>query len=71
MADIAARSRRKFSRAWAYAPEIKAPCGRATAAQLEALAEMEAAGAFTCVAEGLDRALAVLEQWRLLRGAVT
>jgi hypothetical protein len=54
-----------------YAMEIKAPGGRATAAQLEALAEMEAAGAFTCVAEGLDRALAVLEQWRLLRGAVT
>jgi hypothetical protein len=29
---------------------------------------MEAAGAFVCVAVGLDRALAVLEQWGLLRG---
>jgi hypothetical protein len=53
-----------------YAMEIKAPGGRATAAQLEAIAAMEKAGAYTCVAEGLDRVLAVLEQWRLLRGAV-
>jgi hypothetical protein len=29
---------------------------------------MEAAGAFTAIAEGLDRALAVLESWGLLRG---
>ena len=54
-----------------YGLELKAPGGRASAAQLETLAAMEAAGAYTCVAEGLDRALAVLEQWRLLRGAVT
>jgi hypothetical protein len=53
-----------------YAMELKAPGGRATAVQLEAIAAMEAAGAFTCIAEGLDRALAVLEQWGLLRGAV-
>jgi hypothetical protein len=26
------------------------------------------AGAFTCVAEGLDRALACLEAWGILRG---
>jgi hypothetical protein len=29
---------------------------------------MEAAGAHCCIAEGLDCALAVLEQWGLLRG---
>jgi hypothetical protein len=51
-----------------YGLELKAPGGRASAAQLETLAAMEAAGAYTCVAEGLDRALAVLEQWRILRG---
>jgi hypothetical protein len=51
-----------------YAVEIKAPGGRATAAQLETLAAMEAAGAYCCIAEGLDRALAVLEAWGLLVG---
>jgi hypothetical protein len=51
-----------------YAMEIKAPGGRATEAQLAAIAALERAGAYTCVAEGLDRALAVLEQWGLLRG---
>jgi hypothetical protein len=54
-----------------YGLELKAPGGRVTAAQLETLSAMEAAGACTGVAEGLDQALAVLEQWRLLRGAVT
>jgi hypothetical protein len=29
---------------------------------------MEAAVAYCCLAEGLDRALAVLEAWGLLRG---
>jgi hypothetical protein len=51
-----------------YALELKAPGGRPTEAQLATLAAMEAAGAFTAVAEGIDRALAVLEQWGLLRG---
>ena len=51
-----------------YALEIKTKGGRATQKQLEAIAAMEAAGAYCCVAEGLDRALAVLEGWGLLRG---
>ena len=51
-----------------YAMEIKAPGGRATPKQLEAIAAMEAAGAYCCIAEGLDRALAVLEGWQLLKG---
>lgn len=54
-----------------YALELKAEGGRATEAQLKFLADIEAAGAFTCLAEGLDRALAVLETWGLLRGRVT
>jgi hypothetical protein len=53
----------------AYALELKAPGGTATVAQLEFLADMERAGAFTCLCEGLDRALCVLESWGLLRGA--
>ena len=51
-----------------FALELKAEGGRATPQQLAAAAAMEAAGAFTAIAEGLDRALAILEAWGLLRG---
>ncbi len=51
-----------------YGLELKAPGGRPTEAQLATIAAMEAAGAFCCVAESLDRALALLEAWGLLRG---
>jgi hypothetical protein len=54
-----------------YALELKAEGGRATPKQLEAIAAMEAAGAYCCIAEGLDRALAMLEAWGLLRGTAT
>ena len=54
-----------------YALELKAEGGRATPKQQEAIAAMEAAGAFTAIAEGLDRALACLEAWGLLRGCVS
>jgi hypothetical protein len=50
-----------------YALELKAEGGRATPKQLEAIAAMEAAGAYCAIAEGLDRALAVLTSWGLLR----
>jgi len=51
-----------------YALEIKAPGGRPTEIQLATIAALEAAGAFTAIAEGLDAALRVLEGWRLLLG---
>jgi len=51
-----------------FAMELKAPGGRATDKQLEAIAAMREAGAFVALAEGLDRALACLEAWGLLRG---
>jgi hypothetical protein len=51
-----------------YAMESKPEGGRPTETQLSTIAALEAAGAFTAVAEGLDRALAVLEAWGLLRG---
>jgi hypothetical protein len=54
-----------------YALELKAEGGRATDKQLATIASMEAAGAFTCIAEGLDRALAVLEGWGILRGRMS
>jgi hypothetical protein len=51
-----------------FALELKAPGGRASAAQLEFIADIENAGGFTCIAEGVDAAIAALERWQLLRG---
>lgn len=51
-----------------FALELKAPGGRPTEAQLEFISDMENAGAFTCVAEGLDSALGALELWGLVKG---
>lgn len=52
----------------AFAMEIKAESGRVTDAQLEMLNRLSEAGVFTAICHGLDRALAVLEAWKLLRG---
>jgi len=52
-----------------FAVELKAEGGRATDKQLECIAALRDAGAFTCIAEGLDRALASLEAWGLLRSS--
>ena len=54
-----------------YAMELKAPKGRATDDQLKFLADMDRAGALTCIVEGLDAALCTLHDWGLLRGVVT
>ena len=51
-----------------FAMEIKAEGGRATEKQLACIAALREAGAFTCIAEGLDRAIACLEGWGLLVG---
>lgn len=52
-----------------YGLELKAEGRAPTEKQIETAAAMEAAGAYTCVADGLDRALACLETWGLLRGS--
>jgi hypothetical protein len=54
-----------------FALELKAEGRRATDKQLATIAAMETAGAFTCIAEGLDRALSCLEAGGLLRGRVS
>jgi len=51
-----------------FAMEIKAEGGRATDRQLACIAALREAGAFTAIAEGLDRAIACLEGWGLLVG---
>jgi len=54
-----------------FALELKAPGGRASQAQMEFLSDIDRAGAFTAMVEGLDAALATLGAWGLLRGATT
>jgi hypothetical protein len=51
-----------------YAIELKTEHGRATAEQLQAIEDIRAAGGHAQICQGLDRALAVLERWGLLRG---
>jgi hypothetical protein len=57
-----------FHNAKLFALELKAPKGRPTEAQLAFIADIENAGGFTCIAEGVDAAIAALERWQLLRG---
>ena len=51
-----------------FALELKSEDGRPTEEQLKFLTDIQNAGAYACVCHGADRALAVLEQWGLLRG---
>jgi hypothetical protein len=72
LAEMATRGERQKAgdnqRGSSKALELKREGGRPSEAQLACLAAMERAGAFTAIAEGLDRALACLEAWGLLRG---
>lgn len=52
-----------------YGLELKADDGRVTESQLATQAAMVAAGAFCFTAYGLDRALAILKSWGLLKGS--
>ena len=52
----------------AYALELKAPGGRTTENQDQFIADWNNAGGIGFVAEGLDRAIRILEGWKLLRG---
>lgn len=51
-----------------YALELKTETGRPTAEQLKAVEDIRNAGGFACICHGLDRALATLETWGILRG---
>jgi len=51
-----------------FALELKAAGGRPSDAQLDFLARFNDAGGHSASAEGVDRALATLEAWGLLRG---
>ena len=51
-----------------FALELKAPEGRPTESQMQFISDLNAAGGFGCIVEGLDKAIKVLETWGLLRG---
>jgi hypothetical protein len=50
-----------------YALELKAPGGRPTEHQLKFLSDFNEAGGYSACAEGLDRALAVLDSWQMFQ----
>jgi len=54
----------------AYALELKAESGRVSESQADMLERLSNAGVATAVATGIDEAVATLESWQLLRGAV-
>lgn len=53
-----------------FALELKAPGGRLSESQMAFISDIDRAGAFTAVPEGLDAALATLESWGLIRPAI-
>ena len=53
-----------------FALEIKTESGRPTDSQLAAIEAIRRAGGFAAICYGLDRALACLEAWGILRGRV-
>lgn len=54
-----------------YALELKAGAGKPTEDQLKFISDVNDAGGFAAWASGLDRALACLEAWGLLKGTST
>jgi VRR-NUC domain len=51
-----------------FALELKTETGRPTDAQLAAIEAIRRAGGFAAICYGLDRALACLQAWGVLRG---
>lgn len=62
VSDICALHAGKF-----YALELKAEDGRPTVEQLKFLSDVNEAGGYSCLCYGLDRAVAVLESWGLIK----
>src|SRR5262245_12655173 len=54
-----------------FALELKSDRGRPSEAQLDFMARFADAGGHTCIAEGLNQALAALEAWQILKGHVS
>jgi hypothetical protein len=54
-----------------YFLEVKTEDGRPTEHQLKAIADINDAGGYACIGNGLDRCLEILTRWGLLRGRTT
>jgi hypothetical protein len=54
----------------AYFLEVKAENGRPTEHQLKAIADINDAGGYAVIGNGLDCCLQILERWGLLKGRV-
>jgi len=54
----------------AYFLEVKSATGRATEHQLQAISDINAAGGYAAIGQGIDACLKILEGWHLLRGSV-
>ena len=54
----------------AFALELKAEAGRVSESQADMLDRLDKAGVAIAVCHGIDSAIATLEGWQLLRGAV-
>jgi hypothetical protein len=52
----------------AYFLEVKTESGRPTEHQLKAISEINDAGGYVVIGNGLDRCLEILERWGLLQG---
>jgi hypothetical protein len=52
----------------AFGLELKSDDGRPTPRQIETMQAMQAAGATVALAQGLDAAIAKIEEWGLVRG---
>ncbi len=50
-----------------FALELKTEKGRPTESQMQFASDVNAAGGYACIVNGLDRALRVLETWGLIR----
>lgn len=53
-----------------YALELKTPNGRETETQVNMRLQLQRAGVETGIAYGMDAAIVVLENWKLLKGSV-
>jgi hypothetical protein len=52
----------------AFYLEVKSATGRATEHQLQAISDINRAGGYAAIGQGIDACLRILEEWHLLRG---
>jgi hypothetical protein len=54
----------------AFYLEVKSLTGRATEHQLQAISDINRAGGYAAIGQGIDACLQILQQWGLVRGHV-